>query len=120
MIKQLTESVCEPFIDPVPLGQILQLFDSLLWQPALVGLVASLPQPLRVQLAVVHHINVRAIDGMDVALARVGTERRCAVDAGDCDAVARLHGVHQVVVGVDQDGVRRLTGRHVLCNGRNI
>jgi len=33
---------------------------------------------------------------------------------GDVDAVSRLHLVDEVVVGVDDRRVRRLTGRHVV------
>ena len=71
-------------------------------------------QSFRVHLSEVHNVNVCPVHRLDIAHAWVDAEGHGAVDACDGDAVTRLHLVHQVTVGVQDDRVGSLTGRHVL------
>ena len=71
-------------------------------------------QPVHVDLAKVDDVNVRTVDGFDVALDRIDAQRHGSVDAGDCDTVARLNLVYQIVVCEYDDRVRSVSGRHVV------
>ena len=53
--------------------------------------------------------------GLDVPEAGVVSEGRRTVDSRHRHPVTRLHLVHEVAVGKHHDGVRRLSGGHVLC-----
>ena len=82
--------------------------------PFLVRVVFLLPKAVLLRAAEVNGVNVGLVDGFDVALAWIGAQWRGAVDAGDINAVARLDRVDEVVVRVNDDGVRRLTSRHIV------
>ena len=56
------------------------------------------------------------VHGLDVPKTRVIPEGRGAVDPRHRHPVTRLHLVNQVTVGEHDDGVGRLSGRHVLCH----
>mmetsp|Transcript_11512 Transcript_11512/g.37643 ORF Transcript_11512/g.37643 Transcript_11512/m.37643 type:complete len:644 (+) Transcript_11512:854-2785(+) len=71
------------------------------------------PLPL-VDLAHVHDVDVRLVDGAHRAVARVRADRRGAVHAGDLHSVARLADVHQPSPRAHRDRLRRLALRHVL------
>lgn len=60
------------------------------------------------------NVNVRPVDGTDVAHARVQHRRDGPVDSSDGDSVTRLHFVNQVVVTVKQHCLRRLRRWHVV------
>ena len=60
------------------------------------------------------------VDRLDVSHAGVDTQGGGAVNAGHGDTVSGLYFVHQVVVGVDDRRVGRLTSRHVVCWRENI
>ena len=82
--------------------------------PFFVRVVFLLPESVLLRSAEMNGVDVSLVDGFDVALSRIGAEWRGAINAGDVDAVSWLHRVDEVVVGVDDDGVRSLTGWHVV------
>ena len=60
------------------------------------------------------HVDVGAVDRLDVARSRVGAQRLRAIDPGHDHPVAGLDGVDQVSVAVKRDRVRGLARRHVV------
>ena len=82
--------------------------------PFFVRVVFLLPESVLLRSAEMNGVDVSLVDGFDVALSRIGAKWRGAINAGDVDAVSWLHRVDEVVVGVDDDGVGSLTGRHVV------
>ena len=79
-----------------------------------VDVVVDLVEALVVLLLEVQRLDVRLVDGLDVARLRVDAQRHGSIDARHFDSVARLDRVDQVVAHVQRRGARRLARRHLV------
>jgi hypothetical protein len=77
-------------------------------------------EPLGIGLSEVNNINVRPVDWAHIPHSRVQHWGDSPVDTSDRDPVTRLNLIHQVIVAVEQDGLRRLSSRHVIYKCVNL
>lgn len=77
-------------------------------------IILGLMKPFQVHLPIVNNVKMSFVHSQDIALTRVNAQRSCTINSSNCDTIARLDFIDEVVMGEDDHGVWSLSGGHVL------